>query len=74
MKFEYISIPVNEAQKLGLLDNRILINDGKNVIVNQTDLLVYGTPEDSVEDKAVKIGGSIITANDARILIANAKK
>lgn len=73
MEFRYVAIPQNEAEALGLDQYRHQDIDG-NFIVNQSDLLSYGYPGDTLEEKATKIGGEVISANEARIRIATAKK
>lgn len=74
MIFKYILIPIAQAELLGLVENRFKVDSGKSVIVNQTDILTYGAPEDSIEDKASKLGGRIISIDYAKIMITNTKK
>jgi hypothetical protein len=72
MEFRYVAIPQKEAEALGLDQYRHQDVDG-NFIVNQSDLSSYGYPGDTLEEKAAKIGGEVITAGEARIRIATAK-
>lgn len=74
MTFKYVLIPIAQAELLGLVENRIIVNSGKSVIVNQTDIITYGSPEDSIEDKALKLGGRVISIDAAKKMIANTKK
>lgn len=74
MTFKYVLIPIAQADLLGLVENRIIVNSGKSVIVNQTDIITYGAPEDNIEDKASKLGGSVISIDAAKKMIANTKK
>lgn len=74
MTFKYVLIPIAQAELLGLVENRIIVNSGKSVIVNQTDIITYGALEDSIEDKALKLGGSVISIDAAKKMIANTKK
>jgi hypothetical protein len=72
MIFRYVIIPYTAAVDLGLDKYHHQDVDG-NVIVSQSDLMAYGYPGDSLEAKAAKLGGEIISANEARIRIATAK-
>lgn len=72
MIFRYVAIPLKEAEALGLDQYRHQDVDG-NVIVNQSDLMSY-YPGDTLEEKATKIGGEVLSAEEARIRIATAKK
>ena len=48
--YRYIKIPHGKAVELGLEKIRSGTSDGC-VIINESDLMTYGNPEDSFEDK-----------------------
>lgn len=74
MVFNYALLPLRTASEHGLDINRLRVELGESVIVNQTDLHAFGDPEDSLSVKVEKLGGRIISAKEAKTLIANTKK
>jgi hypothetical protein len=72
MKFNYISLPRDIAEQLNL--NRYRQHDKNgNVIVNQSDLLTAGEPDETLDEKVTRFGGALLTHEQALELIQNNK-
>lgn len=63
--YRYIKIPYGRAVELGLHKLRAETSDGC-VIINESDLMTYGSPEDSFEDKVASLEGVVLSNLEAR--------
>jgi hypothetical protein len=73
MKFNYISLPRDIAAQLNLNRYRQQDKNG-NIIINQTDLLTTGEPDETLTEKVERFGGTLLTHTEALELIQNNKK
>lgn len=64
MNFEYVSLPFAEAEKLGLAKYRKRDKKG-NVILNQSDMAAVGEQGETLEEKALRLGGEVLTQKEA---------
>jgi hypothetical protein len=64
MKFDYVSISITEAERLGLAKYRKRDKKG-NVILNQSDMVSIGEPDETLEEKVLRLGGEILTQKEA---------
>ena len=65
--YMYARIPADKISEIGVTAPRFEV-DGY-VIVNQDDLLLYGAPEQALNDKVSALGGEMLTALQARKVI-----
>lgn len=63
--YRYVKIPYGKAVGLGLHRLRAGTPDGC-VIINESDLMTYGGPEDSFEDKVAALEGKVLSNLEAR--------
>jgi hypothetical protein len=73
MKFKYISLPSDIAAQLNLNRYRQKDKNG-NVIINQSDLLTTGEPDETLAEKVERLSGTLLTRTEALELIQNNKK
>lgn len=64
--YRYIKISYGIAVELGLQKLRSKTSDGC-IIINESDLMTYGSPEDSFDDKVAALGGKVLSNIEARV-------
>lgn len=65
MKYVYAKIPVRKAEMVGVAEFRHRTPDGEYVIINESDLLVWGEAE-PFESKVKALGGQVLDASGAK--------
>lgn len=65
-RYNYAKIPAGAAMELGLEKIRRQTVSGE-YIINESDLLTYGDVVDSFPDKVERLGGTPLTALEAKV-------
>lgn len=69
-QYKYAKIPLQGATALGLCGIRKKTASG-DYIINESDVSVYGEVGDSFEDKIERLGGTVLTNQQAKQELQN---
>lgn len=72
-RYMYAKIPADQAVSLGIEKGRRTLHDG-HILINEGDLFAFGNPDESFEDKVVRLGGTVLTNVEAKQELYKARK